>query len=167
MIKGCSLGTGSVFWLAVDDKPLMISIPKTHEEFCWSLPTSKLQLLLQLAHPLGRIAATVCPTVAVITVILAILKRASPDIYRTCRFWDQYLPIHVRYLYTRLKYSERRGYTAQVHFRSFLYIEWPASKKPMHLLFYRIRRIRCRDKWGAEINLRQCRLDQWQDYSRL
>lgn len=70
--------------------------------------------MLQLPGPMQRVAPWLCPRVVAFSAVLLIMKHAFPDMHRTCRFWRGYLPIHVRYLYTKVEYQERRGYSPEV-----------------------------------------------------
>ena len=69
---------------------------------------------MQVPHSLDRLAQWLCPQVVVVTVALQVMRHIFPDLHRTCRFWRGYLPIHVRYVFTKLKYQEARGYTREV-----------------------------------------------------
>ena len=68
----------------------------------------------QLPRPADRLASTFCPPIIALVLVSAMLKRVAPDLARTCRFWNRYLPIHSRYLFTKLKYNERRGHSWEV-----------------------------------------------------
>ena len=58
----------------------------------------------------GQLAATV---ISKQTLALSILEKLAhlllPDVHRSLRFWNLFIPIHIRYLYTKFRHSESRG----------------------------------------------------------